>query len=69
MAYCLETERPAFYARLGWELWRGVLGDRSEQGVVPTPTQQGIMILRLARTPVLNLDAALTIEYQGGRIW
>jgi aminoglycoside 2'-N-acetyltransferase I len=22
---CLETERPAFYAQLGWELWRGPL--------------------------------------------
>jgi len=64
----LETDRPGFYARLGWELWRGPLGGRSEQGVIPTPEQTGIMILRLARTPALNLAGALTIEC-AGRIW
>lgn len=64
----LETDRPGFYSRLGWELWRGPLGGRSEQGVIPTPEQTGIMILRLARTPALNLDGALTIECDG-RIW
>jgi aminoglycoside 2'-N-acetyltransferase I len=66
---CLETEHPAFYERLGWELWRGPLAGRSEQGLIPTPDQTGIMILRLERTPALDLDGALTIESQGGRIW
>lgn len=66
---CLETERPAFYERLGWEVWRGALAGRSEEGVTPTPEQKGIMILRLERTPALDLDGALTIECQGGRIW
>lgn len=64
----LQTDRPGFYARLGWELWRGPLGGRSEHGVIPTPEQQGIMILRLAHTPALNLDGALTVECTG-RIW
>ena len=66
---CLETEKTAFYERLGWEVWRGALAGRSEQGLIPTPEQKGIMILRLAGTPELNLDGALTIESQGGRIW
>ena len=66
---CLETERPTFYERLGWEVWRGALAGRSEQGVIPTPEQKGIMILRLPQTPVLNLDGELTIECQAGRIW
>lgn len=66
---CLETERRAFYERLGWEVWRGPLAGRSEQGLIPTPEQTGIMILRLSRTPALNLDATLTIECQTGRIW
>lgn len=64
----LQTDRPEFYARLGWELWRGVLGGRSEQGIVPTPEQKGVMILRLPRTPPLKLDGRLTIE-QAGRVW
>lgn len=66
---CLETEREEFYNRLGWETWRGPLAGRSKNGLVPTPEQTGIMILQLSRTPPLDLDSALTIEHQGGRIW
>jgi aminoglycoside 2'-N-acetyltransferase I len=66
---CLETERVEFYQWLGWEIWRGPLAGRSEQGLIPTPEQNGIMILRLSQTPVLNLDSTLTIECQGERIW
>lgn len=66
---CLETDRPAFYERLGWELWRGPLAGRSEQGLIPTPEQRGIMVLRLSHTPALDLDHGLTIECQTGRIW
>ena len=65
---CLETERVGFYEQLGWELWRGPLAGRSEQGLIPTPEQKGIMVLRLASAPALHLDSLLTIEYQG-RIW
>jgi aminoglycoside 2'-N-acetyltransferase I len=65
---CLETEQVSFYERLGWELWRGLLAGRGEEGLIPTPDQQGIMILRLPRTPPLDLDSLLTIEVQG-RIW
>ena len=66
---CLETERPSFYERLGWEVWRGPLAGRSEHGLIPTPHQTGVMILRLLQTPALNLDGGLTIECQTGRIW
>lgn len=66
---CLETDKPGFYARLGWELWRGPLAGRGAQGLVPTPEQTGIMVLRLPLTPPLDLDRGLTIECQVGRIW
>ena len=66
---CLETERVEFYEQLGWQIWRGPLAGRSEQGLVPTPEQNGIMILRLSQTPALNLDSTLTIECQDERIW
>ena len=66
---CLETVRETFYERLGWQTWRGPLAGRGEQGLVPTPEQRGIMILRLSQTPNLDLDAMLTIECQTGRIW
>ena len=66
---CLETEKIGFYERLSWEVWRGPLAGRSEQGLIPTPEQKGVMILRLAGTPALNLDGSLTIECQPGRTW
>lgn len=66
---CLETDVPEFYERLGWEEWRGPLGGRSSQGVIPTPGQTGVMILRLPATPALDLDEPLTIEANQWRIW
>ena len=66
---CLETDRESFYERLGWQTWRGPLAGRSEHGLILTPEQRGIMILRLSQTPELNLDSMLTIESQTGRIW
>ena len=66
---CLETDREGFYERLGWEEWRGPLGGRSEEGVIPTPDQTGILILRLPRTPELDLDEPLTIETSRPGIW
>lgn len=65
---CLETDQVSFYERLGWELWRGPLAGRGEEGLILTPDQEGIMILRLPRTPALDLESLLTIEVQG-RIW
>ena len=66
---CLETERVSFYERLGWEEWRGPLAGRSDDGLIPTPDQKGIMILRLPGTPELDRNALLTIESHPARIW
>jgi aminoglycoside 2'-N-acetyltransferase I len=66
---CLETERETFYENLGWQTWRGPLAGHNEHGLIPTPEQHGIMILRLSQTPTLDLDSMLTIECQTGRIW
>lgn len=65
---CLETDRISFYTQVGWETWRGPLFGRKGTELLPTPDQKGIMILRLARTPPLDLDRSLTIDYDG-RIW
>lgn len=66
---CLQTDRPGFYERLEWELWRGTLAGRSEHGLIPTPEQHGVMVLRLPRTPPLDMNTQLTIECQPERIW
>ena len=65
---CLQTERVSFYARLGWEVWRGPLAGRRATELLPTPDQKGIMILRLTRTPPLDVESLLVVEYDG-RIW
>ena len=65
---CLETDRVSFYTRLGWEEWQGPLAGRRASELLPTPGQTGIMILRLARTPPLDLTQMLVIKYDG-RIW
>lgn len=66
---CLQTDRLAFYERLGWEVWRGALAGRSEHGLVPTPHQRGVMVLELPRTPPIDPKMQLTIECQPGRVW
>jgi aminoglycoside 2'-N-acetyltransferase I len=65
---CLETERESFYARLGWEVWQGPLAGRTDDGLIPTPDQTGVMILRLPNSPPLDLEESLTIEVNQ-RIW
>ncbi len=65
---CLQTERMSFYGRIGWEAWRGLLAVRKPLELVPTFDQKGIMILRLARTPPLNVEGLLTVNYDG-RMW
>ena len=66
---CLQTDIPAFYERIGWVLWRGPLAGRREEELVPTPHQQGVMVLSLRATQALDLDALLSIEAQPRRIW
>jgi aminoglycoside 2'-N-acetyltransferase I len=66
---CLETERVKFFERLGWQEWRGPLAGRDGNGLVSTPHQTGIMILRLPKTPSFSLYGLLTIECQAKRIW
>jgi aminoglycoside 2'-N-acetyltransferase I len=65
---CLETDRVSFYAQLGWEEWRGPLAGRRGSELLPTPHQKGVMILRLTRTPPLDLDSPLVVQYDG-RFW
>jgi len=58
----------AFYERFGWELWRGPLAIRTEDGLLPTPDEE-VMILRLEHTPSLDVHAQLTAEWRSGELW
>ena len=59
----------AYYERLGWELWRGPLYIRTGTGLVRTPGDEEVMVLRLPNTPALDLDAALSAEWREGELW
>ncbi len=61
-------QRQLYYERLGWELWCGPLAIRTERGLVATPGEE-VMILRLSKTPALDLDHRLTAEWRQGEVW
>ncbi|MGZ4110051.1 MAG: GNAT family N-acetyltransferase [Actinomycetota bacterium] len=67
----LDTDSPAFYERLGWELWRGPTSVRTAEGERRTPEEDGyVMILRTPGTPAdLDLDAPISCEWRRGDVW
>jgi aminoglycoside 2'-N-acetyltransferase I len=64
----LSPARYGLYTRLGWELWRGPLFIRTDDGPLATPDEE-VMILRLPRTPPLDLDVSLSAEWREGELW
>ena len=70
-AYELGALSPAnttLYSRLGWIFWRGPLFIRSGGKLIATPEER-IMILRLTKTPELNLDEPISAEWREGELW
>ena len=59
---------PEFYARFGWESWRGPLAIRTNDGLVETPDEH-VMVLRTPLTPDIDIDARLTAEWRPGEVW
>ncbi|HEU5014210.1 MAG TPA: GNAT family N-acetyltransferase [Roseiflexaceae bacterium] len=64
----LSPAQYRLYERLGWELWRGPLSARTAEGIIATPEEEA-MILRLPRTPEIDLDAPLSVEWRAGEVW
>ena len=66
----LSTGLPDFYRRLGWELWLGSTAVRTERGLVPTPEDDGgIMVLLTPTTPALDPHAPISCEWRPGDVW
>lgn len=65
-ALCPATE--GLYARQGWRFWRGPLAARRDGALVATPEER-VMLLTLPRTPALDWDAGLSIEWRPGEVW
>jgi aminoglycoside 2'-N-acetyltransferase I len=58
-----------YYGRLGWELWYGPLFIRTNDKLLSSPDDEEVMIFRLPKTPVLDLNASLSAEWREGELW
>lgn len=56
------------YTRLGWVFWQGPFFIRTQNGLLPTPENR-VMILRLPKTPPLELTLPLSAEWREGELW
>lgn len=66
----LGTGSQGFYARLGWEVWRGPSSVRTAGGELRTPQEDGyLMVLRTPLTPAIDLDAPISCEWRPGDVW
>jgi GNAT superfamily N-acetyltransferase len=64
----LSPADTSLYARLGWEFWQGPLFHRKAGRLVPDP-DEAVMILRLPKTPNLDLAFPVSVEWREGEIW
>ena len=66
----LSPSDEAFYARLGWEPWRGPRAVRHADGTEEETPDEEVMILRLPRTPAaLDVGARLVAPWRPGEVW
>jgi aminoglycoside 2'-N-acetyltransferase I len=67
----LSTGEWGFYERLGWERWRGPTFVRTADGrLLRTPDEDdGVMVLRCARTLDIDAASAIACEERSGDSW
>ncbi len=66
----LCTGSHGFYERLGWERWVGPLAVRTGGTEVPTPEEDGnVMILRTPATGAVSLVDTLACDWRAGDVW
>jgi aminoglycoside 2'-N-acetyltransferase I len=66
----LGTGLHAFYGRLGWTRWKGPTLVRTDAGIVPTPEEDGYVLVRLTPTsPELDLTAPISCDWRPGDVW
>lgn len=66
----LGTGRQSFYGRLGWRVWSGPSSVRTVCGDLPTPDDDGfIMVLSTPTTPPLDPAAPISCDWRPGDAW
>ncbi len=56
------------YERFDWQRWRGPLAALTPAGVVPTPDDEGALLVLTLGVP-LDLDGALVCDWRDGDVW
>jgi len=64
----LSPAEPTLYTKMGWVFWQGPLLIRAPDGLLSTP-DASVMILRLPKTPPLDLTVGLSAESRQGELW
>ena len=60
----------AFYQRLGWFVWQGPTSVRTDRGPVPTPDEDGYVLIRLTpTTPRLDITTPISCDWRPGDVW
>lgn len=66
----LSTSLPDFYARFGWERWRGPTFVRSGSDLARTADEDdGVMVLRFGPSEDVDLTASISCETRPGDDW
>ena len=65
----LSPAVPEWYARLGWQRWRGPLWIEHDGALEATPDDEMVLIYRTPRTPQLDLAASLTAPWRPFELW
>ncbi len=66
----LATGSPMFYERLGWHVWQGPSHVRTGAGVVPSPDEDGAIMVRLtSASPGVSATAAIGCDERPGDAW
>ena len=65
----LSPAETNLYSRLGWEYWQGPLFHRKDGELIRDPADETIMILRLPKTPELDLTKPISVEWRQGEVW
>jgi aminoglycoside 2'-N-acetyltransferase I len=62
------SDAVAFYLARGWQPWRGATAVMAPSGLVPTPEEDGgVLVFEVAER--LDLDAPLACDFRGGDVW
>ena len=66
----LGTGSHRFYERLGWRSWAGPSFVRTAGGALPTPDEDGfILVLPTRASPPMDFAAPISCEWRPGDVW